>query len=47
MTCGMPISDLAVHWDRTRALDLIHYLKTDSTSDIPKGLCTQTGLKKP
>jgi LCP family protein required for cell wall assembly len=44
-TCGMPISDLAVHWDRSRALDLIHYLKTDRTSDIPKGLCTQTGLK--
>jgi LCP family protein required for cell wall assembly len=45
MTCGMPITDLAVHWDRTRALALIRYLKTDRTDDIPKGLCTQTGLK--
>jgi LCP family protein required for cell wall assembly len=45
MTCGMPISDLAVHWDRSRALDLIHYLKTNRTGDIPKGLCTPTGLK--
>jgi LCP family protein required for cell wall assembly len=46
MTCGMPISDLAVHWDRSRALKLLGYLKTDRTDDIPKGLCTQTGLEK-
>jgi hypothetical protein len=46
MTCGMPIADLAVHWDRSRALKLLGYLKNDRTDDIPKGLCTQTGLKK-
>lgn len=46
LTCTMPISDLAVHWDRTRALQLLRYLKTDRTSDIPKRLCTKTGLPK-
>lgn len=46
LTCTMPISDLAVHWDRTRALQLLRYLKTDRTSEIPKGLCTKTGLPK-
>lgn len=46
MTCGMPISDLAVHWDHDRALQLLNYLKRDRTADIPKGLCNATGLKK-
>ncbi|WP_310964422.1 LCP family protein [Nocardioides terrisoli] len=46
MTCTMPISDLAVHWDRTRALQLLRYLKHDRTSDIPKSLCTKSGLPK-
>lgn len=44
LTCGMPISDLAVHWDRERALRLIRYIKTDRTADIPKKLCNPTGL---
>lgn len=44
LTCTMPIADLAVHWDHTRALALLHYLKTDRTADIPKRLCTKTGL---
>lgn len=46
LTCTMPIADLAVHWDRTRALALLHYLKTDQTAHIPKGLCTTTGLAR-
>ncbi len=44
MTCTMPIADLAVHWDRSRALQLLHYLKNDDTSEVPKDLCTKTGL---
>ncbi|GAB3656387.1 hypothetical protein GCM10027596_10510 [Nocardioides korecus] len=44
LTCGMPIADQVIHWDRTRALELLKYVKTDRTGDIPKRLCTPTGL---
>jgi anionic cell wall polymer biosynthesis LytR-Cps2A-Psr (LCP) family protein len=44
LTCSMPIRDLAVHWDRTRALALLKLIKTDRTADIPKRLCQPTGL---
>jgi LCP family protein required for cell wall assembly len=44
LTCSMPIRDLAVHWDRARALALLNLIKTDSTGDIPKRLCQPTGL---
>ncbi|MGZ4452092.1 MAG: LCP family protein [Nocardioides sp.] len=46
LTCGMPISDLAVHWDHERALKLLNYIKTDHTSKIPDSLCTPSGLPK-
>jgi LCP family protein required for cell wall assembly len=46
LTCGMPISDLAVHWDHERALKLLNYIKTDHTGSIPKDLCTPSGLPK-
>ncbi|HVX53404.1 LCP family protein [Nocardioides sp.] len=46
LTCGIPISDLAVHWDHARALRLINYIKTDHTADIPASLCTPSGLPK-
>ena len=46
MTCGIPIANLSVQWDHTRALKLLGYLKTDRTSDIPKSLCTKSGLPK-
>ena len=46
LTCSMPIRDLAVHWDRDRALALLRLIKTDKTSDIPKSLCLPTGLIK-
>jgi len=44
LTCSMPIADQAIHWDRTRALALLRYVKQDRTADIPKRLCTPTGL---
>jgi LCP family protein required for cell wall assembly len=44
LTCSMPIRDLAVHWDRTRALALLKYIKQNQTDAIPKNLCTPTGL---
>lgn len=45
LTCGIPIRDLAVHWDRDRALALIKLLKEDRTDDIGTDLCTPTGMK--
>ncbi|MFT4286684.1 LCP family protein [Nocardioides sp.] len=46
MTCGVPISDMAVHWDAERSQKLFDYVKTDRTEDVPKSLCTPTGLPK-
>jgi hypothetical protein len=42
----VPISDLAVHWDPERSKQMFNYIKEDKTSDIPKSLCTPTGLPK-
>jgi LCP family protein required for cell wall assembly len=44
LTCSMPIADQAIHWDRQRALALLKFIKEDRTGDIPKRLCTPTGL---
>ncbi len=46
LTCSMPISDLAVHWDRPRALALMKLIKEDRTADITKRLCESTGLNQ-
>jgi LCP family protein required for cell wall assembly len=46
LTCGVPIADLAVTWDRERALEMFSYIKEDRTEDIPKSLCTPSGLPK-
>ncbi|GAA4732527.1 LCP family protein [Nocardioides endophyticus] len=46
LTCGVPISDLAVHWDAERSKQMFDYIKEDKTDDIPKGLCTPTGLPR-
>jgi LCP family protein required for cell wall assembly len=46
LTCGVPISDLAVHWDAERSQQMFDYIKEDKTDDVPKGLCTPTGLPR-
>ena len=46
MTCGVPIRDLAVHWDEKRSQQMFDLVKTDRTQDLPEGLCTPTGLPK-
>jgi LCP family protein required for cell wall assembly len=46
LTCGVPIADLAVTWDRERALEMFGYIKEDRTEDIPKSLCTPSGLPR-
>jgi LCP family protein required for cell wall assembly len=45
LTCGVPIADLTVHWDRDRARRLFHLIQEDRTGDIPKSLCRQSGLR--
>ena len=44
LTCGVPISDLAVHWDKTRADAMFQHIKQDDTAGIGKDLCTASGL---
>lgn len=46
LSCVVPISDLAVHWDPERSKQMFRYIIEDKTSDIPKQLCTPTGLPK-
>lgn len=46
LSCVVPISDLAVHWDPERSKQMFGYIKQDRTDDIPKSLCTATGLPK-
>jgi LCP family protein required for cell wall assembly len=46
LSCVVPIQDLAVHWDPERSEQLFGYIKDDKTDEIPKGLCTPTGLPK-
>jgi len=45
LTCGVPIADLAVHWDRDRALKLFHLIQEDKTQDVSKDLCGASGLR--
>jgi hypothetical protein len=44
LTCGVPISDLAVHWDSERAPALFKLIAADNTEDVGKDLCTPSGL---
>ena len=44
LTCGVPISDLAVHWDPVRSKRMFKLIAEDRTADIPKKLCRPSGL---
>jgi LCP family protein required for cell wall assembly len=44
LTCGVPIADLAVHWDRQRARRLFRLISEDRTEDVTKRLCRPSGL---
>ncbi len=46
LTCSVPIADLAVHWDRERALQMFHLIQEDKTKDITKDLCQPSGLRQ-
>ena len=45
LTCSVPIADLAVHWDRERALQMFELIKEDRTSEITGDLCRPSGLR--
>jgi hypothetical protein len=45
LTCGVPIRDLAVHWDEERAKRLFKLIAEDRTDDVPKNLCRPSGLR--
>jgi len=44
LTCGVPIADLAVHWDEERSKRLFALIAEDRTGDVPKSLCRPSGL---
>jgi LCP family protein required for cell wall assembly len=44
LTCGVPISDLAVHWDAERSEELFGLIAEDRTADVSERLCRPTGL---
>lgn len=46
LTCGIPIRNQAVNWDRDRALALLKLIKEDRTDDVGADLCTPTGFIK-
>ncbi len=44
LTCGVPIRDLAVTLDEERSQQLFDLIAQDETGDVPKQLCTPSGL---
>lgn len=46
LSCVVPIQDLTVRWDPDRSAQMFKLIKEDRTADIPKALCTPTGLPK-
>jgi LCP family protein required for cell wall assembly len=46
LTCGVPIADLAVHWDETRSTQMFEKIIEDDTDSIGKSLCSASGLPR-
>lgn len=46
LTCSVPIADLAVTWDRERALEMFTLIKEDRTDEISEDLCRPSGLQE-
>jgi LCP family protein required for cell wall assembly len=46
LTCGVPIADLAVNWDRERARRLFRLIIEDRTDEVSKNLCRASGLRE-
>ncbi len=43
-TCGVPIADLSVQWDAEKSEQMFQLIIEDKTDEMPKKLCTKTGL---
>lgn len=46
LTCGVPIADTAVNWDPERSQQMFQHIIEDDTGEIPKALCTPSGLPR-
>jgi LCP family protein required for cell wall assembly len=46
LTCGVPITDLAVHWDEERSQEMFEHIRQDDTGAIGRDLCTASGLPR-
>lgn len=44
LTCGVPIADLEVNWDRERADQLFALIAEDRTDQVGADLCTPSGM---
>ena len=44
MTCTVPLANLNVQWDPTRSQQFFGYIVKDDTKDLPRKLCTASGL---
>ena len=42
--CTVPLRDLSVHWDSTRAKQLFRRIQADKTDNLPTRLCSASGL---
>jgi LCP family protein required for cell wall assembly len=44
LTCGVPLLDMDVHWNPVKARRMFRYIQRDDVGDMPKRLCTASGL---
>ena len=44
--CTVPLRDLSVHWDSTRAKQLFDRIQADKTDGLPRRLCSPSGLQR-
>jgi hypothetical protein len=44
--CTVPLRDLSVHWDSTRAKQLFNRIQADKTDGLPRRLCSPSGLQR-
>ena len=47
LTCGVPLRNLAVTWDETRAEQFFGHLRNDTVDEMPAALCTASGFPDP
>lgn len=45
-SCVVPLASLEVRWDEERSERMFNHIRKDTVGDMPKALCTPTGLPK-